>query len=122
MRSDAPDPRYQSRWRRAGAIAIGIAGLMALASVWTSILRDTAIHAIHMFSGEPPEEVVPQTPLLVCAGYWTIFLAALITALWLAALDIRYIRLQYALEERKLYKDSLGDDLTSALADKHRRR
>lgn len=120
MAASASRVSFQSRWRRAGTIAIALAGVLALGSVWSSILRDTAIHTVSIFSVELPDGVAAQTPILVCAVYWLVFLVALVVALYMAVLDIRYIRLQYALEQRQLYQSSLGDEITGALRKRDR--
>lgn len=51
-------------------------------------------------------------------AYWGIFLLALLSAVYVALLDLRYIRLQYTLGERELYNDTLGaEELRTALSD-----
>lgn len=50
-------------------------------------------------------------------AYWGIFTLALLTAVYVALLDLRYIRLQYTLGERELYNDTLGaEELRAALS------
>ena len=103
-------------------IAIGIAALMAGASIWTGILRDTAIHITDLFSRELPENLVAESSAVFCILYWSVFVAALVAAVYLAFIDIRFIRLQYALEKQQLFKQSLGDDLARALEGKNGRK
>lgn len=118
MLRKATDVLNQSVWRRAGAIAITIAVVLAVAAIPTGVLRSTVIHAVRLAMGEIPEDITANTPLLVCILYWFAFLAALTAALYMAFLDIRYIRLQYALEKRRLFRQSLGEDLAGALSSK----
>lgn len=105
----------QSWWRRIGLGAITIAALMAVASVPLEILHDTVVHFVRMSGGEIPEDVTWSTPAFVCAIYWLIFLLALLTALYMAVLDMRFIRLNYALERHVLFRQALGDDLSESL-------
>lgn len=112
---------YQSQWRLAGMVSLAIAGLMAAGSVWTGILRDTVVHTVRLSAGEVPGGVDADTALAVCIVYWLIFLAALFTAFFMAFLDVRYTRLQFALEQQRLFQQSLGDDLSAAVLDKNRK-
>ena len=48
--------------------------------------------------------------LLFFVLYWAVFLLALFCAIFFAMLDLRYIRLQHAAAERKLYIELLGDE------------
>ncbi len=120
-RSIIDKKRYQSRWRLAGTISLAAAALLAAGSVWSGILRDTAVHTVRVFAGRVPEGVEANSGLVVCVLYWTAFLVSLGAAFYLAFLDMRYIRLQYALEQQKLFKESLGDEYSAALLDKRRR-
>ena len=42
--------------------------------------------------------------------YWSVFLLLLAVALFIVILDIRYIRLQYAVAKRELLRQTLGDE------------
>lgn len=105
----------QSWWRQIGLGAITISALMAVASVPLEILHDSVVHLVRMSGGEIPEDVTWSTPAFVCAIYWMIFLLTLLTALYMAALDMRFIRLNYALERHVLFRQALGDDLSESL-------
>lgn len=105
----------QSWWRRIGIGAITIAALMAVASVPTEVLRDSVVHVVRMSGGDIPEDVTWSTPAFVCAMYWLIFALALLTALYMAVLDMRFIRLNFALERHALFRHALGDDLSESL-------
>ncbi len=116
MLRKATDVLNQSVWRRAGAVAVTIAALLAVAAVPTGILRSTVIHFLNLTMGDVPADITATAPLLVCVLYWVVFLIALGASLYMAFLDIRYIRLQYALEKQRLFQQSLGEDLSSALS------
>jgi len=50
-----------------------------------------------------------QTPLY-CFLYWGIFVVLLAVSFYVVVLDVRYIRLLYALEKRELFLQTLGDE------------
>lgn len=109
------EPFFQSWWRRIGLGAITIAALMAVASVPLEVLHDSVVHVVQMTGGEVPEDVTWSTPAFACAIYWLVFILALLTALYMAVLDMRFIRLNYALERHALFRQALGDDLSESL-------
>jgi len=43
-------------------------------------------------------------------AYWLVFSVAFFGAIYCAILDWRYIRVQMALEERELFRQTLGDE------------
>ena len=99
----------QSTWRKAGAVTIGLAALMAVYAAAGGVLRDSAIHMARLVSNEASGQVAASRPLLFCAIYWFIFCLLIAIALYFAALDVRFIRLQYALEKKALIHQSLRD-------------
>ena len=106
----------QSRWRKVGATALAVAVVMAVYAVRGGVLRDTVIHLVHIFSSESPDTASAERPGIFCGVYWSIFVAALMTCVYMAMLDIRFIRLRYAVEKRRLIKQSMEDeDLRVAL-------
>lgn len=51
-------------------------------------------------------------------AYWVVFLLVLLLALYVALLDLRYIRMQYSHGEKELFEDTLGsEEFRSALRD-----
>ena len=59
------------------------------------------------------------SPLALLA-YWGVFLVALLVALYMALIDLRYIRLQYSLGEKELFEETLGsEELRTALRERH---
>lgn len=97
----------QRNWRRVGAIAIGAASMFAVYAVFGGVLRDSVIHTVRIFGGEVPDTAVAARPVWVCALYWGVFAGSILTALWMAALDVRFIRLRYAVERQRLVRESL---------------
>ena len=79
----------QFRWRIAGAAFIIVSGAMAIVSLYLPILHES------------------KTAFIV---YWCVFLFALVAAIYCALLDFRYIRVQMAVEERELFRQTLGDE------------
>jgi len=79
----------QSKWRIAGACTLAGAGLMA----WYGV------HA-RLFSG----------PRLFLVLYWGAFVLLLAATFYTVLLDVRYIKLQYSLEKRELFRETLGDE------------
>lgn len=101
--SPAPPHRFlsQRKWRAVGAVAIGLCAFMA----W---------HGARSF------EPIPSKWYL--AIYWGVFLAALIVAMYVVILDIRYIRLMYALGQREIFENTLGsEEFRKALRARHER-
>lgn len=79
----------QRCWRIAGAIFLALSGAMAYFGVNMEGLRASPAY---FFS------------------YWGIFLLLFLAAIYCAMLDFRYIRLQMKIEERELYRQTLGDE------------
>jgi len=77
----------QRKWRLAGALALGASALLA----WYGVARLG-------FTGSP----------LVLAVYWGVFLLCLLVAFYLAVLDLRYIRMLHAIEQRRIFMETLG--------------
>lgn len=98
----------QSTWRRIGAATIALAALMAVYSVFGGILRDSVIYMSRMFSEQIAEEAIVDSSFLFCSLYWSIFMLLILSSLYMAVLDIRFIRLQFALGKQALMKESVG--------------
>jgi hypothetical protein len=89
----------QRTWRRIGLASLAVCGAMA----W----------------GGTRSGVTHLGPLALLA-YWGVFLAALLVALYMALIDLRYIRLQYSLGEKELFEETLGsEELRTALREPH---
>lgn len=99
----------QSTWRKAGAVTISLAALMAVYAAAGGVLRDSAIHMARLMSEEASGQVTAGRPLLFCLTYWSIFGLLIAISLYLAALDVRFIRMQYALEKKALIQQGLRD-------------
>jgi len=109
---------FQSRWRLAGALSLAAAALLAAGSLWSGILHDTVVHMVRLSARETPTDVSTTHGLVLCMLYWALFFATLFVALFLAVLDMRYIRLQYAIEKQQIFLQSLGDESAASARDK----
>ncbi len=78
----------QKFWRRAALGCLTAAGVMAW---YGGMMMD------------------PKQHWLWLAGYWGVFLFLLLAALYAAVLDLRFIRLHYALGARDIYQETVGD-------------
>lgn len=99
----------QSTWRKAGAVTIALAALMAVYAAVGGVLRDSVIHMARLFSDEASGQVTASRPLLFCFVYWSVFALLILISFYLAALDFRFIRLQYVLERKTLIEESLSN-------------
>jgi len=55
-----------------------------------------------------PSIAGPGAGLRFIVIYWAVFVLFILLALYMALLDLKYIRLQYHLAERELYEQTLG--------------
>ncbi len=78
----------QTKWRIYGGIAITCCGFMAWYGTTPEMLRQSPIELIL---------------------YWALFLILFAGAVFIAFLDLRYVRLQHALEKRAAFLNTLGD-------------
>lgn len=90
-------------------MTIALAALMAVYAAAGGVLRDSAIHMARLISQEASGQVTASRPLLFCLIYWLIFSLLILISLYLAVLDFRFIRFQYALERKALINQSLRD-------------
>lgn len=79
----------QRQWRKAGALSIAACALLA----WVGATRN-------FFLDSP----------LIGILYWGAFLVLMALTFLIVWLDIRYIRLQYALERRNVFRETLGEE------------
>jgi len=79
----------QPKWRKYGLMCIGGAALMAWGGVGWQPLRES---------------------VLFFFLYWGAFFCLFLAAVYIAILDIRYVRMEYAIAKRELFKDTLGDE------------
>lgn len=78
----------QKKWRITGAAAVLVAAIMA----WygASSLQST-LSPLYLFL------------------YWSVFLVCLIVAFYCVLLDIRFIRLQFALDRQRIFRETVGN-------------
>ena len=79
----------QRRWRVVCSVLIVCATGMAVYGVKEGFFASQPLHALI---------------------YWAVFLLLLAVVLFIVILDIRYIRLQYAVAKRELLRQTLGDE------------
>lgn len=109
----------QKYWRKIASGTLFASTVMAIYAVTSGLLRDTLIFAVQLFSN-PVNELYPKHSLWFCIPYWIIFAACLFTTLYIAILDIRYIRMQFAMEKQALIKQSWeNEDFRKALKKTH---
>ncbi|MCH7960005.1 MAG: hypothetical protein IID08_07740 [Candidatus Hydrogenedentes bacterium] len=112
----------QKMWRKWGAIAVLAAGGMAWYSVSADILRDTVAHLATRSMAEMAD-MATRSSLAFCLAFWFVFMSLILVSFYAAFLDIRYLRLQYAVGKRELLRDTLNDEefrkaLLNAMDDK----
>lgn len=110
----------QRQWRIAGAFTLLTAAAMAVYAVISDILRHSVMVVVGLTSDRVAEAAheIARWPLAV---FWLSFALLIVFALYLAALDIRYIRLQYAAERRSILQRTLQDEsFRAALRDRTR--
>jgi len=78
-------------WRTVGVAALGASAFMA----WHGVVQ------LRTGAAASPRYL---------AVYWGIFALLLLIAVYMALLDLRFIRLQYVLAQRKLFADTLGSE------------
>ncbi len=85
----------QTKWRIAGGVALGCAAVLALYGA---------------------EGAFPRQSPLAFFVYWGLFLACLLIAVFIAIVDWRYIKLQYAVAQREILRETMKDrELKKAL-------
>ncbi|MBN2309448.1 MAG: hypothetical protein JXR94_10785 [Candidatus Hydrogenedentes bacterium] len=82
-------PIRQAHWRIAGAVAIVGSAVMAVVGARWGALRES----IWLFF-----------------GYWGVFAVLLLSAVYIALLDIRYIHTRFTVDQRDAFKETLGDE------------
>ena len=99
----------QTQWRAAGGFVLLAASAMAVYAVISDLLRNTVMIIVATSSEKVAEAAssIPRTPIIL---FWVVFAVLIVFALYLAALDIRYIRLQYAEERRLILRHTLQDE------------
>lgn len=100
---------HQKTWRKIASVSLLLSGAMAVYAVVSSIARDTLIHFARAVSGAE-SDLTPTLSVFVCLVFWSVLGALLMVTSYIALLDMRFIRLQYALEKRALLAESWGDD------------
>jgi hypothetical protein len=79
----------QWRWRVAGGLCLAGAGLMAWRGAEIEVIRTSG---------------------WLFLAYWGVFTTLFMVTLVCALLDLRYIRMQHAMAEREVFRQTLGDE------------
>lgn len=98
----------QRTWRTIGAGALVASAGMAWYAVGYGVLRDTVLLLAGWMSELPPD-AAPEHSGYFLFLYWSFFALVLLISLYMALLDLRYIRLQYRAERRAIFERTLGD-------------
>ncbi len=104
----------QRTWRAAGVVVLICAGLMAWYASNTGLLRDTALRGAALFSDRNLDD--PDASLGFILFYWGLFGVVILAALYLALIDIRFVRLRHALERRELLRETVDEAPAENLA------
>jgi len=108
----------QAHWRGMGVAFLLGSGVLAAISVTTPILRNTLIWLVSFTN----EEAVERAEMLSPWGYlifWGLFAGCVAGALYMAMLDIRFIRLEYALAKRDLMREAMEEAIAKPEAADH---
>ena len=105
---DHGDLLTQKGWRIIGMGSLALAGIMSFHSVRSGFLGQTIRYVVYLFNQEAGVRA-PTSSGLVHFLYWSIFLLLILISLYMAVLDLRYIRLQYVAEKRDIFGHTLGD-------------
>ena len=100
---------HQKAWRRVASVSLLLSAAMAVFGVTSSLVRDTLIHMATR-SSDGASELTATIPAWACALYWVVLAVLLLVTSYIALLDMRFIRLQFALEKRALLEQSWGDE------------
>ena len=103
-------------------MCVVLAALMAVYAVAGGVLRDSAIHLARFAPEDAAEQTTASRPGIFCLVYWLVFSLLILMSLYLALLDIRFIRLQYALEKQALIRASLGAKSSGTRKDQQAKR
>ena len=99
----------QAAWRRWGLGTLIVAAGMAIYAVAGGLLEDTAIHAARAVAEPGAEGPKPNHGVVFLAVYWCFFALTILVALYCAVLDLRFIRLQYAIAKKALVYENFQD-------------
>ena len=95
---------------------------MAAYAVSTDILRESARYFVSIAYEEARESADAEA----ASGhfvFWGLFVFLILASVYLAMLDMKYIRLQYVLQKREIFGQTLGDSVfRQSLLDAERRK
>ena len=82
---------------------------MALYAVVTNVLRDSVVYLVALSKPEAAELETIASPISLIV-FWAVFAFLILLALYLALIDLRYIRFQYLAEKREIFGRTVGDE------------
>ena len=94
-----------------GVVFLVGAAVMAVASVITPILKNSLIWLLSFSNENAAEQAESFSPW----GYilfWCLFAVCVAGAVYMAMLDMRYIRLKFAIEKRNMIREAMDDALS----------
>jgi hypothetical protein len=99
----------QKYWRRIASGSLCAMAVMAIYAAATNILRDTLIFFARTLN-ENANELTTQHSFLFCFTYWAIFNVLLFVTLYIAVMDFRFIRMQFAMKKKALVREAWEDE------------
>ena len=110
MRRESSKPRHGKPTKNVSGSPIGsrLKKMSPQAVCRWACAGTTALAALLAWYGSEAGPVFAS--LLTTAAYWGLFVVLLFASLYLVVLDLRFIRLAYALEKRRLYQETLGSE------------
>jgi hypothetical protein len=112
--------KVQRYWRRLATGMLLASAAMAAYGVSTRLLRDSLVHALGVVS-KPENELVTTYSFLFCVLFWMLFSGLILASVYVAVLDMRYVRLQFMLEKRELMKETWeNEEFRKMLSDRQR--
>ena len=99
----------QKQWRRMGVISLLTSATMAIYAAASGFLQLTVLHVAALASDEAAAQLPDDSSALLHLVYWLVFLLLILFTLYLALIDMQYIRLQYLAQKRDIFRGTLGD-------------
>ena len=99
----------QKQWRRMGALSLLASAAMAVYAAWSGFLRLTVLHVAALASEEAAAQLPADSSGWLHLAYWLLFLLLILFTLYLALIDLQYIRLQYLRQKRDIFLGTLGE-------------
>lgn len=86
-----------------------LSAAMAFYAVATHMLPQTALHLASLLS-EGDSLATDGSSGFFHFCYWSLFLLLIAVSIYVAVFDLRFIRAQYAIEAREVFRRTLGEE------------